>query len=60
MTLIRRMKKDKKKLDNLDFTNNDINVIYVILNSEHMKHFVRASEAFAISEGLTNGKCHHQ
>ena len=32
-------------------------MINVILNSEDMKHFVGASEAFALSEGLTNGKC---
>ena len=59
MTLIRRMKKDKKKFDNLDFTNNDINVINVIFNSEHMNHFVGACEAFALSEGLTNASSHN-
>ena len=56
MTLIRRMKKDKKKFDNLDFTNN---VIKEFSNHEEMNHFVGASEAFALSEGLTNASSHN-
>ncbi len=45
-----------RKLDNLDLNNNGIKEFS---NHEEMNHFVGASEAFALSEGLTNASTHN-